>query len=425
MKLISRIMINMAIVLVIGLSVWSVLFYYSLKNKIMREVDGSLIQISENIMQRYLSKTELPLQGSETSFAYTVTPITENYANTHPHLLFSTGEIKTDNTGSRQPARILQTIFRNADEHPILLQVSSPILHLQELRLAILKGVAYLYLTLFTLILIINFLVIQYNMSPLYALLRWMNEFDLKHNNALFRYTTRVREFQQLNEAANQQVGRMKQLYDQQRQFVDNAAHEMQTPLAVCLNQLERIQQKTDLTEELQADLYKIQRPLKRLGRLQRDLLQLTRIENGAYFETSEVNIETLIHVFCEDLQEVFEYKNLHLQLPSPHPLFVTLNEQLAEQLIGNLLRNAWVHTAAEGQIRIDWDARQLQILNSGEKTLDPERIFERFYQAERTEHSNGLGLAICRSVCEQYNFRLTYDYTNGMHRFTLRFQNS
>ena len=98
------------------------------------------------------------------------------------------------------------------------------------------------------------------------------------------------------------------------------------------------------------------------------------------------------------------------------------MNDTLAHQLVGNLLRNAWLHTPEGGHITVEWDAEEAVFANSGEKPLDGERIFERFYQGERKENSNGLGLAICRSVCQQCGFSLTYSFKEGMHRFIWHF---
>ena len=177
-----------------------------------------------------------------------------------------------------------------------------------------------------------------------------------------------------------------------------------------------------NLTEDVQMDLYKLQRPLRRLVKLHKDMLQLTRIDNGVYAETTDVDLQAIIRQSCEDLNEIFAHKGITYEIKSDSPLHLQMNDTLAHQLAGNLLRNAWLHTPEGGKIIVEWHHHEIIFANSGEKALDGKRIFERFYQGEHKENSNGLGLAICMSVCKQYGFQLAYHFDSGMHRFTIQF---
>ena len=57
---------------------------------------------------------------------------------------------------------------------------------------------------------------------------------------------------------------------------------------------------------------------------------------------------------------------------------------------------------------------------NDGERRLDGDRIFERFYQGSKREGSTGLGLALVRAVCNCYGLRAEYDFRDGRHRFRI-----
>ena len=63
MRLISRIMLNTTVVLAVGLSVWSVVFYYVMKDRLVRETDAALMQVAEALMQRYLAGEESLIDG--------------------------------------------------------------------------------------------------------------------------------------------------------------------------------------------------------------------------------------------------------------------------------------------------------------------------------------------------------------------------
>ena len=65
---------------------------------------------------------------------------------------------------------------------------------------------------------------------------------------------------------------------------------------------------------------------------------------------------------------------------------------------------------------------RTLKVTNDGGPALDKDRIFDRFYQGSgKKEGSTGLGLALVKSICDRYSFRLDYTY-DGRHNFIVGF---
>ena len=101
-------------------------------------------------------------------------------------------------------------------------------------------------------------------------------------------------------------------------------------------------------------------------------------------------------------------------------PLAVRMNESLASVLVANLVKNAFIHTAAGGGIRIDIEDRTLSVANDGDASLDGERIFERFYQGSKKEGSTGLGLALVNAVGRYYGLRVAYRFESGRHVFSV-----
>ena len=93
--------------------------------------------------------------------------------------------------------------------------------------------------------------------------------------------------------------------------------------------------------------------------------------------------------------------------------------ETLAAILTTNLLKNAFVHTAEQGHIRIHIDDGRFEICNTAEGgALDRDQIFNRFYQGSKKEHSTGLGLAIVATICKIYAYRIDYIYKENSHCF-------
>ena len=77
------------------------------------------------------------------------------------------------------------------------------------------------------------------NMRPLYGLLHWLDGYVPGQAHAPVPNDTRITEFRRLNEAAQQAVDRADDLFERQKQFIGNASHELQTPLAVLGNRIE------------------------------------------------------------------------------------------------------------------------------------------------------------------------------------------
>lgn len=419
MRLIGKIMNRMTVVLMATLLAWCLLFYYAIQREMIDEVEDSLELQAEMLMIRYLAGEEIPPREMGTNNSYAIIPVTEDYAATYPPMSFESKDIWVPQRHETEPARILRMIFRDNENRPMLLEISTPTFDQDELQLAILIWSIVLYAILLSLVLSINWGVIQSSMKPLYAMLRWLDSFDLKYNNQPMHIETNTTEFRRLIDAANRLVVRVQELYDQQRSFVDNAAHEMQTPLAVCLNRLEELQQRSDLNEEQLADIDRVRQPLRRLNRLHRDMLQLSRIHNGAYTDCEEIKVYPLLRAMQEDFEDIFSHKEIRCLVEGNTELAVKMNPTLADLLLGNLFRNAWLHTPTGGKIRVKLSEDTVVFLNTGKDALDAERIFQRFYHSAATPQSSGLGLSICESVCRQYGFRLDYSFGDGMHHFT------
>lgn len=410
---------RMTVVLMATLLAWCLLFYYAIQREMIDEVEDSLELQAEMLMIRYLAGEEIPPREMGTNNSYAIIPVTEDYAATYPPMSFESKDIWVPQRHETEPARILRMIFRDNENRPMLLEISTPTFDQDELQLAILIWSIVLYAILLSLVLSINWGVIQSSMKPLYAMLRWLDSFDLKYNNQPMHIETNTTEFRRLIDAANRLVVRVQELYDQQRRFVDNAAHEMQTPLAVCLNRLEELQQRSDLNEEQLADIDRVRQPLRRLNRLHRDMLQLSRIHNGAYTDCEEIKVYPLLRAMQEDFEDIFSHKEIRCLVEGNTELAVKMNPTLADLLLGNLFRNAWLHTPTGGKIRVKLSEDTVVFSNTGKDALDAERIFQRFYHSAATPQSSGLGLSICESVCRQYGFRLDYSFGDGMHHFT------
>lgn len=232
-----------------------------------------------------------------------------------------------------------------------------------------------------------------------------------------------ITEFKRLDTALYNMMGNSIRSYQMQKEFTENASHELQTPLAVFQSKLDILMQQPDITEnqaEIIQDLYQMN---GRLSRLSRNLLLLAKMENRQFSSGERVDVVKVIDEllpYLESLADgitiIRDYKGI--------PLPINANRPLLETLISNLVVNAVRHNRKDGRIIISANDKGINIANtSNEGPLDGEHIFDRFYRANRRGNGYGLGLAIVKAVCEYHGWGIAYRYVGGMHNFTVSFK--
>lgn len=194
-----------------------------------------------------------------------------------------------------------------------------------------------------------------------------------------------------MNTAAIAYAERSEKLFEQQKLFIGNASHEMQTPLAICRNRLEMLMEDENLTEQQLNELMKTHQTLENLTRMNRSLLLLCKIENGQFADTHPVCLNEVLSRYLEDYKEVYAYRNISVTIEDGGKFCVDMNDSLVSVLVTNLLKNAFVHNIDGGFIHIRITPSLFEISNKGDKVLDSERIFERFYQGQKKKVLLGL----------------------------------
>lgn len=424
MKLIYRIIIRLLLVLTVVLTTWGILFYVAIIEEINDETDDSLENYSENIITKALTGQNLPSHSDGSNNFYYLTEVSRTYAEDTPHIRYSDEEIFLAEKDETEPARVLKTIFKDQNGRFFELKVSTPTIEKTDLQEAILQWVIILYLTLLIIILIINIWVFYGSMKPLYVLLKWLDHYTIGQQTTPPELKNGVTEFKKLYTAAIRSAKRNQAIFEQQKQFIGNASHELQTPLAICQNRLEILSENESITEEQLQEINKIQQTLSHIIRLNKSLLLLSKIENGQYQENQDLCLNEIIQRQSEDYKEIFGYKEISLYLEEKDLLYVRMNETLAITLVTNLLKNAYVHNHHHGKIHIYIFSNRIIVSNtSTTKALDEHQIFQRFYQGQNaSQNSSGLGLSIAEAICKIYNFPLRYTYS-GEHQFEIIFK--
>ena len=420
MKLIYRISLRLSLVLLPLIALWAVVFYFTMVDEINDEVDDALEDYSELIVIRMLSGELLPRMNEGSNNSYTIAPVDENYAAAHPGIDYYAAEVYIPEKEETEPARFLVTIFQDGNGQFYELKVATPTFEKDELLETILWWVVWLYLLLLITVVGTTMWIFYNSMRPLYALLHWLDGYVPGHKTVPVPNNTSITEFRRLNAAAQQAVDRSEELLEQQKQFIGNASHELQTPLAVLGGRMEYMLDHAGLDEQTMGEVIQMQRTLGHIVRLNKTLLLLAKIDNGQFPENTDVDISAMIREQKELYDDIYEERDIRCDMHLTGSFLVRMNESLASVLVSNLIRNAYVHSEAGARIDIRIEGRTLTVSNDGVTPLDGKHIFERFYQGSKREGSTGLGLALVKAVADSYGLCVGYRFGEEQHIFSV-----
>lgn len=210
------------------------------------------------------------------------------------------------------------------------------------------------------------------------------------------------RELQPLAQTLNQLMGRLNAALEAERNFTANSAHELRTPLAAVMAQLDVLEPSLAPGEPLQR-LHTVRQLLLRLQALSEKLLQLARAESGMAWKLGQVDLGQLLRLLCDDQQWRSE-RRLDLSLPAT-TVTVQADVDALGIVLGNLLENA-VKYATPGskiQIELTHSPAQIRIVNDCEplSEADLRRLRERFFRVRVDVQGAGMGLSIVHALLQ------------------------
>ena len=399
---------------------WGTIFYFFMVNEINDEVDDSLEDYAELLVRRVLVGQELPLPGNGSNNTYSIEPLPD-YHERNAKISFKDKRVYIHEKKETEPARELTMIFADKNNKAYKLIVSTPTFEREDLLEAVFLHIVVLYMLLMLIILVVTTLIFHYSMRPLYALLRWLDNYRPGEGVEGLPLEKNIVEFKKLTESARNTIERAENYMERQKQFIGNASHELQTPLAVLGTRIEWIIDNTPLTEEQFIELSKMRQSLHRVSRLNRTLLLLSKIDNHQFPETKSVDLVQVIESELEIYTDIYADNGIKCNKKLPSSFIVNMNESLATTMVTNLVKNAFLHTLPGGVIDISIDKKCLKIVNDGNEALDSTRLFDRFYTSGKSG-STGLGLALVKSIADSYNFVVEYLFSANKHCFTIRF---
>lgn len=256
--------------------------------------------------------------------------------------------------------------------------------------------------------------------KPFRDTLSRLKTFNLNSQSKIEFPSSDTTEFEELNQSLQKLIERNISVYKTQKEFTENASHELQTPLAILKNKLDLLLQDKDLTERQYQIVEDMNKALTRSSRINKNLLLLAKIENHQFDNSEVILLDEILHQIIDILQEHFEQKNIKLEQEITGNIIVNGNNGLAEVLINNLVINAIRHTYPGGCISIRLTDSVFEISNSGDEELNTNLLFKRFSKLSANNNGSGLGLSIIQEICKFHHWTAHYRFQNGKHIFSV-----
>jgi signal transduction histidine kinase len=418
MKLINITTRYYIIVFLVVLVLWSFAFYFIMKHEVYNNINEVLHNRAHNVIL-YIQNNQNDIIDHPLS-DFTITEVSESNYKMLKDEMYSDTLVYEATDDEYDDYRKLKTKFSAKNKY-YALAVIKPRLESTEIINTILYTLLPLSALMILLLAISATLLNKKLWQPFYNIIEFLSDYRIDQEKNITKQNIGIDEFNRLEESIQSLTIRNQQVFREQKQFIENASHETQTPLAVIQSQLEILLQAPDLSGS-QAEL--IQSALKetdRLSKLNKTLLLISKIENQQFLEKSPVFFLTLAKNLLVYFEEKKEKLNLSVEFPDGHDSVIQTNPILAEVLVGNLIKNAFTHNIPGGKVIIRITGSMFEIQNTGDPMPEVHRVFERFYNRGSGE-GWGLGLSIVKKIVAINNWTIEYDWSGQNHIFRVKF---
>jgi signal transduction histidine kinase len=407
----------LGVALVIAL-VGAVGFHTLIHRKIRHEVDEILLSQAKQATSQ-LHRKEQPAVADGDDNPH-IEPVNQVIAPTFSDVMVPDSQAGNELIVARQ---FQTTVPMNGQL--LLVRVRQPYYEFNELARDLSFGVIIGFLLLMALSVLIGLGLSRQLWRPFYVTIGQLGKFRLDSPESSVFPQERIREFALLNRSLSELVAKLRQQFSLQKQFTENASHELQTPLAIATAELDFLFQSPQLTETDHTHLQRASDALNRLSQLNRSLLLLTQVENDQFASDERLDVSALLVHHILDFAPFFIHKELAVDQSISPGVIICMNRQLAGVLVTNLLKNTARHCPVGGHVGISLMATTLSIRNTGVPLPFAEnQLFDRFVKDPARPDSIGLGLALVRQICDRYGLVLTYEYdaSRKEHVFQIEF---
>ena len=198
-------------------------------------------------------------------------------------------------------------------------------------------------LLLWLILLVVNRRVAKSVWQPFFSNLKIIEQFSVTAQKPVQLNNSGISEFDQLNAVVTSLTRQIITDFQNQKQFSEDVSHELQTPLAIISSRLESLLGNPELNKHAEI-LNSIYTSVRRLSKLNKALILLSKIENNQFASTEQSNLKTIVDEKLDEFSELIALKQLTLEKETSGDFMVSVPPALAEILINNLLSNSINH---------------------------------------------------------------------------------
>ncbi|MBD3288069.1 hypothetical protein GF337_04640 [candidate division KSB1 bacterium] len=270
-------------------------------------------------------------------------------------------------------------------------------------------------------VVLFNYFPSGYLFQPFNSILRLMQTYKVGERRKIGKIETSSTEFRRMQDLFHQMIDRIEDDYQNLKEYTENMAHEIQTPLTIVRNKTENLIADEAVMERQAETIKIIYEESIHLSKLGNTLNLITKIENNEFSNATRVRTKPVIEKHLAGISELVQLKSLALKtdLNEKHEFYI--DPYLLDIIFKNLLRNAVIYGTNDSPIRIETTSDRLAISNYGPPLNFPaEKIFQRFRRNHQSKMSLGLGLALVQKICVLNNLRIDYKYKDEQHIFEI-----
>lgn len=420
MKLLHKTSLYYLLFSIPALIVAGIVSYFIILNEVKESNDEFLRKRKSQIVKYIIARDTVALGIIQTSGEANIVQVKHQLKKQN---IFSDTLILDVREKEYDPYRLLTSNVSSVNGNYII-QVWRSSIEFDELVTGIVSSLFVVLILLFSLFFIINWKVSLKIWKPFYKTLDELKVFRASKNVIPNFENSSAKEFTDLNSSLNVMMRKMISDYKIQKQFTENASHEMQTPLAIIKSKIDLLIQSDKLGKEETDLLLLIDDSVAKLSRLNKSLLLLTKIENRQFEAAENVSLNKVIDDSLKLFEDQIESKNITVKRDITVQVNLNINPDLCFIFINNILQNAIRHNLQDGLIELQLNKHQLIVSNTGLSTpIDDNVLFDRFQKNSFAKESLGLGLAIAKEIADTSGLKLLYKYESNKHHFIISFQ--
>lgn len=217
-----------------------------------------------------------------------------------------------------------------------------------------------------------------------------------------------------LNVFSDKALGPIIRNIKNQKYFIDDASHELKTPIAIISANNEIMEMTSGQNKWTEST----KRQLERMNKLVNQMLNLSEYDekDEKYLSRKDVNITSIVNKILDDMESVIINKKIKLT-KTYDEFIVSVDESMTSEMIDIIIENAIKYCSEDGEIRTSIVNKYFIISNSSSPLTDEDikNIFERFYRSDKARSrdtgGNGMGLSIAKTIADVNNISLNAEY--------------